>query len=337
MAGGGRLQQNNVWTATHCPTQEDNVDLPTEPYILQPSTFSNSELRENFCSNTTQQTTERRLSCSIDNLIKTLQPLSFYHDLCSGNGLMLNTTRTSKVKDNSVLKNIIYDTNRINDSDCSNRLYHEIASASVTTNKGFTNSPHANENCPEFQTTFIHKAPVSSSFCMSFTRLSLIVLLLLSDCLLGSVSATATVFKRGTDIANFPSEAGRYPTLGVVPTYAHIRSVRQVETQASISNVSLSIKNNFNITGQRPPREPDSCEVSNIKCALRGGCGMALQVRCYLLIQQLHKLLKISSYITSYSHHHKKNSNQTIFENISNMYTTFFSLKLISYINILLK
>ena len=46
---------------------------------------------------------------------------------------------------------------------------------------------------------------------------------------------------------------------------AHVRVTRQ---SGSVNRT----------TGGLLPKEPDSCEVANIKCALRTGCGMAIQV-----------------------------------------------------------
>lgn len=58
--------------------------------------------------------------------------------------------------------------------------------------------------------------------------------------------------------------------------YASDGSSSGAASDPSVNNKSDTSSSNYSPTG-RPLRGPDSCEVSNIKCALRTGCGMALQ------------------------------------------------------------
>jgi len=66
-----------------------------------------------------------------------------------------------------------------------------------------------------------------------------------------------------------------------------------VQKEQSVSHYSnlpddegslVRLRRQANITSDRPERQSESCEVANIKCALRTGCGMALQVILYNVI-----------------------------------------------------
>ncbi|XP_018023750.1 uncharacterized protein LOC108679606 [Hyalella azteca] len=112
----------------------------------------------------------------------------------------------------------------------------------------------------------------------SSLRVYLIILLFLAQCSAKLVAGFSSQLILREKVKNHPPHQAIYPMFSSASVSRSIRSSdNSAEADFSYPLNSTLAFARFSDANSTSPKVPDSCEVSNIKCALRSGCGMALQ------------------------------------------------------------
>lgn len=120
------------------------------------------------------------------------------------------------------------------------------------------------------------------SFFILSARICIIAILILSEGLVGGIATANAAVSYASPLVK--PDTILYHSSYQEPdvwSYSHQRSSRQfVNSEPVVTSGNQSNSVNTSSSSRQESRlDPDSCEVSNIKCALRHGCGMALQVK----------------------------------------------------------